>query len=602
MTDQEKADLELSLSLIDQKISSDEVIKSNKDLVTAIDMEVDSSLDLTDSKGKSKKAIDTETDVINKSSDIVDGLNYTRSETSRAEKRYLNILDRRAEIESKIGLVDYSKIDKQLHDKIVKELEERLKSTELANKKQEEDADFEEEVNDNKRKSESDYLKEAEKYHKKRISMFKRISKAHGDYMNNSNSSFVGRMIMGGLGKGTGELSSLIDSTTDMIPGMKTAKRVGSFARSHWADTRENKRQKRIERTAKVLRERDRAPVESEERKEKSKEDNQRKGTEGILGIGATLEKIFVFLKKLGETMMLMNLFKGLFGMIGGALGGLAGLIGNGITTAFSALGLTAALGGLTSVLGSIAGLLGIKIPKPDLPDSGKPPVQDKSKSGANPDPKEEKKKPKKEKAKRSPKGRGKGLRFGVGALGMMAASYFYGDEIDAALGEQADQVWDASLLPGLLGLNPITAGAAALTPASTVSGSREMEELDKVKAENLEKNKTGKVDNEKLIKEAHERAEKLKQETKTKEIEKNKEKFKIEQSKETEISNSDIEKAKNDLEKTTHKSNIQSNVVTSQNSSTVNNINNNSISTKQFPFSPYEFRSNNNHSRGQIK
>lgn len=359
MTDQEKADLELSLAMIDQTIATQDLTKSTNELGTATDMEVNASLDLTDSKEK----------VIDQMSD----LEYSLSEQNRAEKRYLNTLSRRLEIEKKIGLVDYSQIDKKLHDKIVEELERRLKEEQKKNENTEENNEEEEETEKRQRKTDSEYLREAEKFHKKQKGVFQRISESHKNYMQNS-SSFLGRIAMGALGKGTSELLNLVDSTTDMIPGAKTAKRVGGFVRDQWRDTREQKRQQKIENTAKILRARDEAPpLETEEREEDERDTQQRKGTEGILGMGVTLGKILDFLKKLGESMMIMGILKGFMGMLGGAIGGLGGLISKGVTAALTGLGIVGLLKGITSAitagLGGLASALKMKIPGLDTPD-----------------------------------------------------------------------------------------------------------------------------------------------------------------------------------------------------------------------------------------
>ncbi|AIA64964.1 hypothetical protein AVV44_gp165 [Cronobacter phage S13] len=377
MTDQEKADLELSIALIDQAVSSDSVTAANKDLKEAVNIEVDASLDLSSSKVDAKKAVDSETNVTNKSVDIIDDLNYSRSEQARAEKRYLNVLDRRLDIESKIGLTDYSKIDKELHRKLSEEIAKRIKAEQERNEKQKENDEEQEQEDKKQRKSDADYRREAEAMHKKRQSVFKRISDGHKNYMENS-SSFTGRLAAGSLGKGTSELISLIDNVTDQIPGMKVAKSVGGFVRDQWRGSRENKRQNRIEKTAGFLKAKD-VGEESEKAKQKDRDKDQKKGTEGILQTAGILGKIFGFLKKMSEMMMMMGIFKGIFSLMGSALSGLGGIITTAFTAALSSLGLGGLLSGLTAVLTSIAGKLGIKLPStpknPTNPNEKKPPV-----------------------------------------------------------------------------------------------------------------------------------------------------------------------------------------------------------------------------------
>lgn len=299
MTDQEKSELELSLALIDQAIASEKATKSTKDLTDAVDIETDASLNLTDSKEK----------VIDKMSD----LEYSLTEQNRVEKRYLNQLSNRLDIEKKIGLVDYSQIDKSIHEKIVQELEKRLKEEQEKNKHQEKDNEETEEVEQKRKKSERDYLKEAEKMHKKQISVFKRITDGHKSYMQNS-SSLVGRVLMGALGKGTSELTSLVDNVTDMIPGARIAKRAAGFVRDQYVESKEEKRQKKIAKTAGFLKEKD-AKEEFEKRKTKKRDDNQKKGTDGILSVGKTLTGIQTFLKGMLDKLMILGMLKTLIGV-----------------------------------------------------------------------------------------------------------------------------------------------------------------------------------------------------------------------------------------------------------------------------------------------
>lgn len=299
MTDQEKSELELSLALIDQAIASEKATKSTKDLTDAVDIETDASLNLTDSKEK----------VIDKMSD----LEYSLTEQNRVEKRYLNQLSNRLDIEKKIGLVDYSQIDKNIHDKIVKELEKRLKEEKEKNKRQEEDNEESEKVEQKRKKSDRDYLKEAEKMHKKQIGVFKRISDGHKSYMQNS-SSLVGRVLMGALGKGTSELTSLVDNVTDMIPGARIAKRAAGFVREQYVESKEEKRQKKIAKTAGFLKEKD-AKEEFEKRKTKKRDEVQKKGTDGILFVGKTLTGIQTFLKGMLDKLMILGMLKTLIGV-----------------------------------------------------------------------------------------------------------------------------------------------------------------------------------------------------------------------------------------------------------------------------------------------
>lgn len=346
MTDQEKADLELSLALIDQAASSEQVTAANVDLKDATHIEVDASLNLTDSKERV--------------TDQMNDLEYSLSEQNRAEKRYLNVLDRRLEIEKKIGLVDYSQIDKDLHRKITEELQARLKAEQEKNKQKEKEDEEEEETDQKRIKSDAEYLKEAEKFHKKRVSMFKKISDAQKNYMQNS-SSFTGRLAVGALGKGTSELTSLIDTLTDQVPGMKTAKAAGGFIRDQWRGAREEKRQKDIQRTAGFLKAKDVSADNGEKLKQKDRDKDQKKGTEGILETAGILGKIFGFLKKMSEMMMLMGIFKGIFSLMGGAIAGLGGIISTAFSAALGKLGIPGLIAGLTSVLSGIAGALGLK-------------------------------------------------------------------------------------------------------------------------------------------------------------------------------------------------------------------------------------------------
>ncbi|QHJ78970.1 MAG: hypothetical protein [Caudoviricetes sp.] len=372
MTDQERADLELSLSLIDQAVASDKQTKATKDLTLATNMEIDAALDVADSKTRLNKKVKTEIDVTQSSIDVQDDLNYTRHAQGQLEREHLDIMSRRVDIERKIGLVDYSQISKELHDKIAKELEEKLKLQQKENEETEETTEDESSEEERARKSDSHYRKEAEKFHKKQISIFKKISDGHASYMQNSK-SFFGRMAMGTLGKGTSELMNVIDSATDMIPGAKTAKKVGGFVRTQMGEAREKKRQSRIESTAKFLRARDESP-ELIQKKEDEKVKEQKKGTEGIGKLGLTLEKIFSFLKKFAEMTMMLGVFKSLVGLMGSVVGGLGGIIAGSMKTALSAIGIMGVLTGiktaLTTGLAAIATKFGFKIPgletKPD--------------------------------------------------------------------------------------------------------------------------------------------------------------------------------------------------------------------------------------------
>lgn len=319
MTDKEKAELELSLSLIDQAIATEQTTKSTKDLNDAIDIEVDASLNLTNSKEKI--------------TDQMQDLEYSLSEQNKAEKQYLNALDRRLEIERKIGLIDYQQIDKNLHDKIVGELEQRLKREQEKNKSDTESDKKDEDSEKTKRKSESDYLKQAEEMHKKRKGVFQRISEGHKNYMSNS-SSLAGRIAMGALGKGTSELMSAIDSATDAIPGGRQVKQVGGFIRDQYREAKERKRQEKIQDTAKFLREKDnrRPPETSEEKKQR---DNQKQGTKGIFKLGDKLDGITKFLKGMLETMTFMNILKGVLSFLSNPITLLITAIGTALAVAF---------------------------------------------------------------------------------------------------------------------------------------------------------------------------------------------------------------------------------------------------------------------------
>lgn len=367
MTDQEKADIELSLAMIDQTVATQDLTKSTKELRDASDMEVDASLDLTDSKEK----------VIDQMGD----LEYSLSEQNRAEKRYLNMLSNRLDIEKKIGLTDYSQIDKMLHQKLAEELEKRLKEEEERRKQSEENSEEEEETETKQRKTDSEYLREAEKFHQKQKGMFQRISDSHKNYMQTSN-SFFGRLAMGALGKGTSELLGAIDNVTDMIPGAKQVKQVGGFVRDQWKGSREMKRQDKILNTAKMLRLKDETPI-ADNADEQKDEDNKRKTTEGVTGTFVTLTKILDFLKKLGQSLMFMGIFKSMMGLIGSAVTGMAGLISSGVMTALTSLGIVGLLKGITSAvtngLSGLARAMGLKLPTsvdkptPDGKDSKKP-------------------------------------------------------------------------------------------------------------------------------------------------------------------------------------------------------------------------------------
>lgn len=324
MTDKEKAEIELSLSLIDQAIASDNATKSTKDLNDAIDIEVDASLNLTDKKEKV--------------TDQMSDLEYSLSEQNKAEKQYLNALDRRLEIERKIGLVDYEQVDKSLHDKIVNELEQRLKREQEKNKSETESNKKDEDFEKQKRKSESDYLKQAEEMHKKRKGVFQRISEGHKNYMSNS-SSLTGRLAMGALGKGSSELLSAIDNATDMIPGGKQVKQVGGFIRDQYREAKERKRQEQIQKTAGFLREKDsRKPPETSE--EKKRNENQKQGTKGIFKLGDKLDGISKFLKGMLETMTFMNVLKGILSFLSNPITLLITAIAGALAVAFKEIDL----------------------------------------------------------------------------------------------------------------------------------------------------------------------------------------------------------------------------------------------------------------------
>lgn len=599
MTDQEKADLELSISLLDQAASSDKVTVANKDLRDATEIEVDASLKLTDSKERV--------------TDQMNDLEYTISEQNRAEKQYLNTLDRRIEIERKIGLVDYSQIDKRLHDKIVDELQKRLKAEEEKNKKNEENNEEEDETDEKQRKSDSEYLREAEKYHKKRIGMFKKVSEMHKNYMQTSN-SFMGRMAMGALGKGTSELMSAIDGATDMIPGAKTAKRVGGFVRDQWRDTREGKRQKKIENTAKILRARDETPI-SDKADDNQKKTDSRKSTEGIVGMGLTLERILGFLKKLGEAMMIMGILKSVVGLMGSAISGLAGLISSGVMSALSALGIVGLLKGIstaiTSGIAKLASALGMKLPgMKDSPNMDGPDADKDKKTKNKPEGKNSKRTPKKPPTPSKTPGKmsrlwnwGKGL---VGATGEAAASR----GALATIGRTATTI------------NPLTVGAtAALYSPAAGEGSDDTTKYQDIehRADVAERNRksilkgysdeykdsygkkpllndNGEIqlypnpNNDSDIQVENERRFKIAVDTGSNT---NSEK----EFRELSTAATELERVKLEKEAAGRQQLITS--MGQQNNMT--NINNTVNNTKQFGFSPYEY-SSNNYSRGEIK
>lgn len=453
MTDQEKADLELSLAMIDQAVSSEKVTTANKDLTEAVNMEVDASLDLTESKVKSKKAVDTETNVTNKSSDIIDDLNYSRSEQARAEKRYLNILDRREEIERKIGLVNYSQIENEIHKRVSEELEKRLKDEEERRKKKKENDEAEDEETSKRLKSDSEYRKQAEEQHKKREGLFKKMKDGHKNYMSNS-SSFTGRMAMGSLGKGSSELLNLIDNVTDQIPGAKIAKSVGGFVRDQWKESREVKRQNKIEKTAGFLKAKD-AGADTEKLKQKDRDKDQKKGTNGIIEMSGLLSKIFGFLKKMSEMMMIMGIFKSVVGVIGN----IAGIIGSTVTTLLEALGITSLLSSLLGVLNAIGMKMGLPdfsrnkptkgTPEPVPTDKDKKPSKDKPKPDSSKTPS---KTPKKKPPAPSKKGGGKGgfVTAILTWLGLEAVSD--GEDVMGPGGPSNDELAILTAMPGGVG------------------------------------------------------------------------------------------------------------------------------------------------------
>lgn len=593
MTDQEKADIELSLAMIDQTIATQSLTKSTNELKSASDMEVDASLDLTDSKEK----------VMDQMSD----LEYSLHEQNRAEKRYLNILSRRLDIEQKIGLVDYSQIDKRLHDKIVAELEKRLKEEQEKNKRDEENNNEEEETDTQQRKTDAEYLREAEKFHKKQKGMFQRISDSHKSYMQNS-SSFFGRLAMGALGKGTSELLGAVDSATDMIPGVKTAKRVGGFVKDQWKESKEQKRQNKIEKTAKFLRARDEAPKsETEERQKTENDTQQRKGTEGILGMGTTLGKILEFLKKLGETLMFMGIFKSLFGLIGSAIGGMAGLISKGVTAALTGLGIVGLLKGLstaiTTGLSGLASALKMKIPGLETPDT---PDVDKNKKTPKTTPKNTPKKP-----------------------GRFARLWNATKEVGSKGGRFVAQNLSRGSVSAMarggasLAMNPITIGAGAALYSSKVGeGSDDTSEFADVekRAKVAERNKKSMLEgyskeykdsygdkpliddngnvyyypnpkNDRDIQVENER--RFKMDVNTGLVENNEKTFN-----ELTQASSELERVKSEKEAAQRQQVISS----IGQANTTNNINSTVQQTKTFGFSPYDYSSRGTGSRGETK
>lgn len=595
MTDQEKAALELSIALIDQAIATEDTTAATKNLKDATNMESDASIDLTDSKERV--------------TDQMNDLEYSLHEQNRAEKRYLNVLSRRLEIEKKIGLVDYSQIDKALHDKIVAELEKRLKAEQEKNKKEEEENSEEEETETKRKKSEADYLKEAEKFHKKQIGMFKRIQDSHKNYMQNSN-SFLGRLAMGALGKGTSELINVVDSATDMIPGAKTAKRVGGFVRDQWRESKELKRQDKIQKTAGFLRAKD-EESEIEERKQKERDDTSRESKEGIFGIGTKLEKIFVFLKKLGESLMLMGIFRSMIGLVGSAIAGLGGIISKGLTSALTGLGIMGVLKGILGVLttgiSALASKFGIK-----LPDSFGDADVDKK----NPKPKE--KTPTKPNPK--PKGPGKFTRIwdatkngAKGLAGFGASALRGGAQLAGRVGAGITGAVSA----------PVAVGAGAMLYSSKVGeGSDDVSKFQdpNYRAEVAARNKRSMLegydkeykdsygdkplvdkrgnvyyypnpDNLEEIKVENER--RFHMDTSTGMVENNEKTFNELTSAATALQ--DAEDANKEAARSATINSIGQ-------QSTVNNINNSYKSNSQFGFSPFEYSSKDRYSRGEIK
>ena len=593
MTDQEKADIELSLAMIDQTVATQDLTKSTKELRDASDMEVDASLDLTDSKEK----------VIDQMGD----LEYSLSEQNRAEKRYLNMLSNRLDIEKKIGLTDYSQIDKMLHQKLAEELEKRLKEEEERRKQSEENSEEEEETETKQRKTDSEYLREAEKFHQKQKGMFQRISDSHKNYMQTSN-SFFGRLAMGALGKGTSELLGAIDNVTDMIPGAKQVKQVGGFVRDQWKGSREMKRQDMIQNTAKMLRLKDETPI-ADNADEQKDEDNKRKTTEGVTGTFVTLTKILDFLKKLGQSLMFMGIFKSMMGLVGSAVTGMAGLISSGVMTALTSLGIVGLLKGITSAvtsgLSGLARAMGLKLPtSPDAPDV------DKDKTKKTP-----KTEPKKTPSPKGPKKPGMFSRVWNATKGLFGAG-----AVKAAVsrGTLATIGRVGATAAGVASA-PVTAGMLAMTPGVAGEGSDRVDDFadPNVRAQVAERNKKsmlegyakeykdmygdkpllnekGNVDyypnpnNDRDI--AAENERRFKMDVNTGLIENTEKEFR-------ELTNAatELEKVKEENRKQQSNGMISSAIQ----QSTVNNINNTTNKVTPFGFSPYQYQSNK-YSRGE--
>lgn len=609
MTDQERADLELSLAMIDQASATQDATKATKDLTDAIDMEVDASLDLTDVKTQAKKAIDQELNVSKKSADISDDLNYSRTEQARIEKNYLNILARRAEIEKKIGLVDYGQISKEIHDKIVAELEEKLRLAQESNDETEE----EDETEKKQRKSDSDYLKEAEKFHKKQKGVFKRISESHQRYMQTS-SSFLGRLAMGALGKGASELTSLVDNVTDMVPGAKTAKRVGGFVRDQWRVSKEAKRQRNIQATAKMLRARDEAPsTEGEDRRRDEDRRKRDEGNRGIFSIGETLAKIFTFLKKFAEITMIMGAIKGLFSLVGGALSGLGNIIASGFKTALAAVGIMGVLKSLLGVvkggLGAIAGKFGISLPDSFTDDADKEKNKNKNRRGPR--------------GNRPPPSQGPQKPGFFKRLGSYGSKALKGGAALATSAGRSIAAGGANLARAAM-TNPLTLGAAAMVYSGDAGDSSDMDvdqyndpevraEVARVQKESILKaeaeNYKDSFGNKSLVDENGNVQYYPNEEKDPDKTFENERRFKMDVStgmvtndertfNELQGQATALEKVKAEKAEASRQGIINS--IGQQN--TINNINSSYQTPTTFGFSPYEYSSRDKYSRGEVK
>lgn len=342
-----------------------DLLKSKKELTDAVELETDTSLDLSGSKEKLNKAVSTEIDVTKKSVDVSDDLNYTKSEQARLEKVKLDNLARQLEIEKKSGIVDYNRLDSELHQKLAESLQRRLEQEKIKQKADEEALKRQQESENHQEDADFEDEKIEQKIIRQKKSLFKRLVDMT-DYKKSS--SFTGRLAMGAASLGTSELMNLINKGIDQIPGAGAIKATGGFIRDQWVGSRNNKeKQSRFVRQNKTQPEPIRLP-ESESKKQKADSDNKRKTGEGVTEIGKKVERVITFLKKLSEMMLFMGIFKTLFGMLGSVLSGLGGIIGTALTGALTALGLggilTSILGVLKSGLAGIANGLGMKLPK----------------------------------------------------------------------------------------------------------------------------------------------------------------------------------------------------------------------------------------------